>query len=167
MRSIKKRHFQITSYLTELYLFPWQFISEDTFLCFSKEECILAMCSPGHISVVAGHQLNRHSVIINSTLNSKLTHLLLIKKNLNWTPCEHGNFVLHIRVTSIYIYLILIHYTKWMRSTLGKNHLKKVFHHELTWEYPKNLHFHYQSLQTARRLDNYSQLILYHKIRDH
>ena len=49
----------------------------------------------------------------------------------------------------------------------GKNHLKKVFQHELTWEYPKNLHFHYQSLQTARRLDNYCQLILYHKIRDH
>lgn len=89
MRSITKRHFQITSCLTELYLFRWQFINEDTFLCFSKEECILAMCSPGHISVVAGHQLNRHSVIINSTLNSKLTHLLLIKKkfklNTMWT----------------------------------------------------------------------------------
>lgn len=47
-----------------------------------------------------------------------------------------------------------------------KNHVKKLFQHELTWEYPKNLHFHYQSLQTARKLDNYNQLILYHKIRE-
>lgn len=59
MRSIRKCHFQITSYLTELYLFCWQFINEDTFWCFSKEACILSLCSPGHISIVARHQLNR------------------------------------------------------------------------------------------------------------
>lgn len=105
----------------------------------------------------------RHSVIINSALNSKLSSEKNFKLNPMWTWKLYFTYQSDI---NLHLFNFNTLYQMNEIYTGKKNHVKKLFQHELTWEYPKNLHFHYQSLQTARRLDNYNQLILYHKIRE-